>query len=104
MKKDLTSSSAFNRLFDETISRISFFFEGKKLSEEEVLSKLYSPDRNERKKAQVSLTLGLKPHQPLLAYIYNQIKKDWKNLVIRLKKKIRKIKQKILKKTITDLL
>ena len=78
MKKDLTSSSAFNRLFDETISRISFFFEGKKLSEEEVLSKLYSPDRNERKKAQVSLTLGLKPHQPLLAYIYNQIKKDWK--------------------------
>ncbi len=78
MKKDLTSNSAFTRLFDESLSRIKFFFEGKKLSEEEVLSKLYSPDRNERKKAQVSLTLGLKPHQELLAYIYNQIKKDWK--------------------------
>jgi len=78
MKKDLTSSSAFTRLFDETISRIKFFLDGKTLSEEEVLSKLYSPDRNERKKAQVSLTLGLKPHQELLAYIYNQVKKDWK--------------------------
>ena len=78
MKKDLTSSSAFVRLFDEHISRLKFFFEGKKLSEEEVLSKLYSNDRNERKRAQVSLTTGLKPHQELFAFIYNQIKKDWK--------------------------
>jgi oligoendopeptidase F len=78
MKKDLTSSSAFSRLFDEHISRLRFFYMGKHLSEEEVLSRLYSPDRNERKKAQISLTLGLKPHQELFAYIYNQIKKDWK--------------------------
>jgi oligoendopeptidase F len=78
MKKDLTSGSAFSRLFDEHISKIEFFFKGEKLSEEEVLSKLYSPDRNERKKAQISLTLGLKPHQSLFAYIYNQVKKDWK--------------------------
>jgi oligoendopeptidase F len=67
MKKVLTSSSAFSRLFDETINRIKFFYEGKYLTEEEVLSKLYSPDRNTRKKAQVSLTLGLKPHQYFLA-------------------------------------
>ncbi len=78
MKKDLTSSSAFTRLFDETLSKIKFFFEGKKLSEEEILSKLYSPDRNERKKAQVSLTNGLKPYQDLLSFIFNQVKKDWK--------------------------
>ena len=78
MKKDLTSSSAFTRLFDETLSKLKFFFEGEKLSEEEILSKLYSPNRNERKKAQVSLTNGLKPYQDLLSFIYNQIKKDWK--------------------------
>jgi len=78
MKKDLTSSSAFSRLFDETINKIEFFYEGKKLTEEEVLSKLYLDDRNARKKAQVSLTLGLKPKQELLSYIYNQIKKDFK--------------------------
>jgi len=78
MKKDLTSGSAFSRLFDEHISRLEFFFNGEKLSEEEVLSKLYSPERDIRKKAQISLTLGLKPHQNLFAYIYNQVKKDWK--------------------------
>jgi oligoendopeptidase F len=78
MKKNLTSSSAFARLFDEHLSRLKFFFNGRYLSEEEILSKLYSNDRNERKKAQISLTLGLKPHQHLLAYIYNQVKKDWK--------------------------
>ena len=78
MKKDLTSSSAFTRLFDETISKMKFFYGGKYLSEEEILSKLYSGDRNERKKAQVSLTLGLKEKAELFAYIYNQIKKDWK--------------------------
>ncbi|WP_456479470.1 M3 family oligoendopeptidase [Nautilia sp.] len=78
MKKDLTSGSAFSRLFDEHISSLKFFFKGKFLSEEEVLSRLYSTDRNERKKAQVSLTLGLKSHQNLFAYIYNQVKKDWK--------------------------
>ncbi len=78
MKKDLTSSSAFTRLFDETLSQLKFFFEGKKLSEEEILSKLYSPERNKRKKAQISLTNGLKPHQDLLGFIYNQVKKDWK--------------------------
>ena len=77
MKKELTSSSAFNRLFDETLSKIKFFLDGKKLSEEEVLSKLYSPNRNERKKAQVALTNGLKPYQELLSFIYNQVKKDW---------------------------
>ncbi|GAX87232.1 oligoendopeptidase F [Lebetimonas natsushimae] len=78
MKKDLTSSSAFSRLFDEHLSQLKFFFDGVYLSEEEILSKLYSSDRNERKKAQISLTLGLKPHQHILTYIYNQIKKDWK--------------------------
>ena len=78
MKKDLTSSSAFVRLFDETISKLKFFFDGEFLSEEEVLSKLYSPNRDERKKAQVSLTLGLKPYQDNFSFIYSQIKKDWK--------------------------
>ncbi len=78
MKKELTSSSAFTRLFDETLSKLKFFFEGEYLSEEEILSKLYSPNRETRKKAQISLTLGLKPHQDLLSFIYNQIKKDWK--------------------------
>jgi oligoendopeptidase F len=34
MKKDLTSSSAFSRLFGETISNAKFFWDGKFVSEE----------------------------------------------------------------------
>ncbi len=78
MKKELTSNSAFVRLFDETISKMKFFYEGKYLTEEEILSKLYLKDRNQRKKAQVALSLGLKEKIDLLGYIYNQVKKDWK--------------------------
>jgi oligoendopeptidase F len=37
---------------------------------------LHNPDRDIRKKAAKSLTKGLKPHQPLLGYIFNQIKQD----------------------------
>jgi len=77
MKKDLTSSSAFSRLFDETISNTKFFWEGNYVSEEEILSKLHSSDREIRKKAQISLTNGLKDKQKLFAFIFNQIKKDW---------------------------
>jgi oligoendopeptidase F len=77
MKKDLTSSNAFSRLFDETISNIKFYWEGKYVSEEDILSKLHSADREIRKKGQIALTNGLKDKQKLFTFIYNQIKKDW---------------------------
>lgn len=78
LKKDLTSSSAWSRLFDEHFSRLKFSFDGEKLSEEEVLAKLHSPDREVRKKAATSLSKTLKIHQPLLGYIFNMIKTDHK--------------------------
>ena len=78
LKKSLTSSRAFSRLFDEHFSRLKFNFDGKKLSEEEVLSKLYSNDRKERKKAADSLTKTLKKNLHLNSYIYNMIKTDLK--------------------------
>jgi len=77
LKKDLTSSNAFSRLFDETISEAKFFWDGGFVGEEEILSKLHSSNRETRKKAQISLTNGLKDKQKLFAFIYNQIKKDW---------------------------
>ena len=109
MKKDLTSSSAFMRLFDETISKIKFFYDGKKLNEEEVLSKLYSPDRNERKKAQVSLTLGLNPYQNLFSYIYNQIKKDWRIDYVEIRgydepEDVRHLQNRVSKKSVNSLI
>jgi oligoendopeptidase F len=75
-KVNLTNGPAWTRLFDETISRIKFKIsleEGKttEMSEEEVLSLLYSPDREVRAKAAQSLTEGLKSQAELLTYIFN---------------------------------
>ena len=79
MKKSTTGGSAFSRLFDEHFSRLKFTYNGKKISEEEILSLLHNPDREIRKKASAAFSKGLKPHQPLLAYIYNMIKADHKS-------------------------
>jgi len=79
LKKSTTGGSAFSRLFDEHFSRLKFTHDGKKISEEEILSLLHNPSREVRKKAASSFSKGLKPHQPLLAYIYNMIKTDHKS-------------------------
>jgi oligoendopeptidase F len=76
LKKEMTSASAFSRLFDEHFSRLKFSYEGEKLSEEEILSKLQDSNREVRQKIASAFTKGLKPHQPLLAYIFNMIKTD----------------------------
>lgn len=73
-----TGAEGFSRLFDETLSALKFKFKGKMLGEEEILSKLHSPDRAERKAAAKSLSGGLAPQQHLLSYIYNMIKTSLK--------------------------
>lgn len=77
LKKGLTSSSAFSRLFDEHLSHLLFDFEGQKLPEEKILSLLYHPDRSTRRAASLSLARGLEPHQDLLCFILNMVKTDW---------------------------
>lgn len=78
LKKEQVGASAFCRLFDEYFSNMKFNFGGKKISEEEILSFLHSPDRNKRKSAASAFTKELKKHQPLLGYIFNMIKSDLK--------------------------
>nr|WP_314748370.1 M3 family oligoendopeptidase [uncultured Campylobacter sp.] len=73
-----TGAEGFSRLFDETLSALKFKFKGKMLGEEEILSKLHSPNRAERKAAAKSLSGGLAPQQHLLSYIYNMIKTSLK--------------------------
>ena len=73
-----TGAEGFSRLFDETLSKLKFKFKGEMLGEEEILSKLHSPDRAERKAAAKSLSGGLAPQQHLLSYIYNMIKTSLK--------------------------
>lgn len=78
LKKSVLGASAFSRLFDEHFSSLVFSFNGKKISEEEILSHLYDKDRKVRKNAAKGLSKGLKEHQHLLGFIFNMIKKDLK--------------------------
>jgi oligoendopeptidase F len=66
--------SSWGTLFDKVLSRLRFG-EGQK-SESEVLSELYHPDREVRKKAAADLTDGLNSIDHILTHIFNTILLD----------------------------
>ena len=72
-QKSLTSSRAFNRLFDETLNNIVFNFDSngkvKKLSETQALSLLYDKNRKVRLNAAKALTNGLNSEKRLITFI-----------------------------------
>lgn len=76
LRKENTGAAAFSRLFDESLARVKFSFDGKELSEEEILAKLSDKDRSVRKNAALSLSKGLKENSHLLTYILNIIRAD----------------------------
>ena len=81
-QKSLTSSKAFNRLFDQTLNNIDFHIKinkkKKTLTETQTLTLLYDSNRSVRFKAAQSLTKGLKSERKLLTFIFNQILSDSK--------------------------
>lgn len=74
--KSVTSRSAWNRYFDETLGAARFELDGESLTEQQVLSKLHSPDRDLRRKAHASLTSTFKDHSRSLTFIFNTILSD----------------------------
>lgn len=76
LKTSPVGSSAFARLFDETMANLDFDFEDKKIKIEALLSYLSDEDRNKRKNAALSLSKTLDANSHLLTYIYNMIKTD----------------------------
>src|SRR5262249_51691672 len=68
----VTGKAAFVRLFDETVSALRFSRAGEKTLQQ-VLSGLYSPDRDMRADSAASLTEGLKGRAHLLTYILNTL-------------------------------
>ena len=81
-----TGRRAFGRLFDEIMSSMRFEVHTKgktgkdvkieNLGEEEVLSRLYSPDRDARRAASKALTAGLRANAGPLAFIFNTLVQD----------------------------
>ncbi|NNL86191.1 MAG: M3 family oligoendopeptidase [Myxococcales bacterium] len=75
-----TGRRAFSRLFDEVMSSARFHLETpegeQELGEEEVLSLLYDPDRDTRRRAALCLTDGLRENERVLAFIFNTLVQD----------------------------
>jgi len=86
-EKSQTSRSAWNRLFDETMSALTFEVKGEKtpLALESTLNFLSSPDEKKRKAASEALSKVFKANLPLFTLITNTLAKDkeisdrWRN-------------------------
>lgn len=63
--------SSWTLLFDKVLGKLSFG--EKKLSEEEVLSLLYSPEREVREQAAADLTAGLRSQLHVLTHVFNTL-------------------------------
>lgn len=72
-EKAVTGPGAWSRFFDETLGAATFRFRDQALSEQEVLSLLYEPDRETRRDAALAFTKGLKENLRVLTFIVNTI-------------------------------
>jgi oligoendopeptidase F len=79
-EKGVTGRAAFVRLFDESVSAMHMPLDvlGKRqeLSLQQLLARLYDPDRLVRKMAAESITAGLKGNARLLTFIFNTVVLD----------------------------
>jgi oligoendopeptidase F len=75
-EKNITGKSAWTRYFDETLGAARFELDGESLTQEEILSKLYEPNRTLRREAALSFTDGLKDHRRTLTFVFNTLLAD----------------------------
>jgi oligoendopeptidase F len=80
-----TGGRAFKRLFDQLTSVATFQLDGEELSQSEILSRLYTPDREVRKAAASAFSVGLDKNIDTVTFIYNTLLQD-KNVKDRLRK------------------
>ena len=75
-QQSVVGATAWNKLFDETITNLTFNINKELLSIEEVLNKFSDNDRNERKKAAKSLSNVLKKNITVFSRITNTLIKE----------------------------
>ena len=75
-EKAVTGRSAWSRLFSELTSTIAVDVEGGRVSLEEALSRLTSPDRSERRTAAEAVTDALEPGLRTRAFVFNTLLAD----------------------------
>jgi oligoendopeptidase F len=70
-EKSVTGGEAWGRFFDQILSAAQFTFQDRKVSEQEILSKLYDPSREIRQDAAESFTRGLEERIDSLTFVFN---------------------------------
>ncbi|PKP76249.1 MAG: oligoendopeptidase F [Alphaproteobacteria bacterium HGW-Alphaproteobacteria-3] len=75
-EKSVTGHAAWNRLFDETMARLSFDVGGKPLALEAALHRLSEKDRAKREVAAHALAKTFKANLPLFTLVTNTLAKD----------------------------
>lgn len=75
-EKSVTGRSAWERFFNETHSAARYELDGEKLSRDQVLSRLYAPDRALRQRAAAAVTAGLKELRRTTTYVFNTVLAD----------------------------
>jgi len=76
IEKSNTGRSAWNRLFDESISDMRFTVGQESLTQQQVLARLHDKDRDTRRDAAAAFTEGLRGNLRTLTFIFNTILAD----------------------------
>jgi oligoendopeptidase F len=75
-EKSVTGSSAWSRFYSEQLSAIRVELDGERLSLEQAMSRLYSPDRTTRRETAGAVTAALEPGLRTRAFALNTIVLD----------------------------
>ena len=75
-EKAVTGRSGWVRFFDEVHSAARYTLDGQELARDQVLTRLYSPDRDLRRRAQEAVTVGLRDLRRTTTYIMNNVVAD----------------------------
>jgi oligoendopeptidase F len=75
-EKNITGKQAWTRYFDETLGATRYELDGEERTQEEILSKLYEPNRTLRREAAEAFTEGLKENRRTLTFVFNTLLAD----------------------------
>jgi oligoendopeptidase F len=75
-EKAVSGFAAWDRLYDELLGAIKVELDGETIGFEEAMAKLYSPDRDLRRRASEAVTVALEPGLRTRTFVFNTIAVD----------------------------
>jgi oligoendopeptidase F len=75
-EKSVTGRGAWTRFFDETLGAARYTLDGDELTQQQILAKLYEPDRDLRRRAALAFTEGLEESLRTTTFVFNTVLAD----------------------------